>query len=123
MSLRLYDTASRQTRDFTPRREGHVGIYLCGATVQAPPHVGHIRSGVSFDVLRRWLEYRDYTVTFVRNVTDIDDKILQRGLRRFIHPIPRYQKYRNSGSKAASQLVISAFFQAMRKLPPSGLSR
>ncbi len=80
MSLRLYDTASRQTRDFTPRREGHVGIYLCGATVQAPPHVGHIRSGVSFDVLRRWLEYRDYTVTFVRNVTDIDDKILQRGL-------------------------------------------
>jgi cysteinyl-tRNA synthetase len=80
VSLRLYDTASRQTRDFTPRREGHVGIYLCGATVQAPPHVGHIRSGVSFDVLRRWLEYRDYTVTFVRNVTDIDDKILQRGL-------------------------------------------
>lgn len=79
MSLRLYDTATRQTRDFTPRRAGHVGIYLCGATVQAPPHVGHIRSGVSFDVLRRWLEYTGLAVTFVRNVTDIDDKILQRG--------------------------------------------
>lgn len=76
MTLRLYDTATRATRDFEPLVAGRVGIYLCGATVQAPPHVGHIRSGVSFDVLRRWLIASGYDVTFVRNVTDIDDKII-----------------------------------------------
>ena len=67
---------SRQTRDFVPLVPGKVGIYLCGATVQAPPHVGHIRSGVAFDVLRRWLTAKGLDVTFVRNVTDIDDKII-----------------------------------------------
>jgi cysteinyl-tRNA synthetase len=74
--LSLYDSATRATREFVPIVPGRVGIYLCGATVQAPPHVGHIRSGVSFDVLRRWLIARGYDVTFVRNVTDIDDKII-----------------------------------------------
>ena len=74
--MRLYDTATRTVRDFVPREPGKVGIYLCGATVQAPPHVGHIRSGVAFDVIRRWFTARGYDVTFVRNVTDIDDKIL-----------------------------------------------
>jgi len=76
--LRLYDSATRSISDFVPLIEGRAGIYLCGATVQAPPHVGHIRSGVAFDVLRRWLEASGYEVTFIRNVTDIDDKILQR---------------------------------------------
>ncbi|MEI6361575.1 MAG: cysteine--tRNA ligase [Actinomycetes bacterium] len=76
MALRFYDTASRSVRDFVPLVEGRVGIYLCGATVQAPPHVGHIRSGVAFDVIRRWLTARGLDVTFVRNVTDIDDKII-----------------------------------------------
>ena len=76
MPLSLYDTATRATREFVPIVPSKVGIYLCGATVQAPPHVGHIRSGVSFDVLRRWLIARGYDVTFVRNVTDIDDKII-----------------------------------------------
>ena len=77
MSLRLYDTATRRVREFVPLVEGQVGVYLCGATVQAAPHIGHIRSGLAFDVLRRWLEHRGYAVTFVRNVTDIDDKILR----------------------------------------------
>ena len=79
VTLRLYDTASRAVRDFVPLEPGRVSIYLCGATVQAPPHVGHIRSGLAFDILRRWLEASGYDVTFVRNVTDIDDKILARG--------------------------------------------
>jgi len=76
VALRFYDTATRSIREFTPLVEGRVGIYLCGATVQAPPHVGHIRSGVAFDVIRRWLTARGLDVTFVRNVTDIDDKII-----------------------------------------------
>ncbi len=76
MPLFLYDTATRAAREFVPINPGQVGIYLCGATVQAPPHVGHIRSGVAFDILRRWLTIRGYDVTLVRNVTDIDDKII-----------------------------------------------
>ncbi|MEU3015907.1 cysteine--tRNA ligase [Nocardiopsis sp. NPDC007018] len=77
MSLRFYDTSARQVRDFTPIREGCASLYLCGATVQAPPHIGHIRSGVNFDILRRWLTHLGYEVTFCRNVTDIDDKIIR----------------------------------------------
>jgi cysteinyl-tRNA synthetase len=76
VSLRLYDTATRAVRDFVPVEPGRVSIYLCGATVQAPPHIGHIRSGLCFDVLARWLERSGYSVTFIRNVTDIDDKII-----------------------------------------------
>ncbi|MGZ4518782.1 MAG: cysteine--tRNA ligase [Mycobacteriaceae bacterium] len=78
MSLRLYDTASRTVREFTPLRPGHASIYLCGATVQGVPHIGHVRSGVAFDVLRRWLAANGSDVLFVRNVTDIDDKILRK---------------------------------------------
>ena len=78
VTIRLYDTSARQIRDFTPLTPGCVSIYLCGATVQAAPHIGHIRSGLNFDIMRRWFEYRGYDVTFVRNVTDIDDKIIKK---------------------------------------------
>jgi cysteinyl-tRNA synthetase len=77
VTLRLYDTAAREIRDFDPVLPGKASLYLCGATVQAPPHIGHIRSGVSFDILRRWLTVSGYEVTFCRNVTDIDDKIIR----------------------------------------------
>ncbi len=76
MTLRLYDTAVRGVREFSPLVPGKVSLYLCGATVQAPPHIGHIRSGVNFDILVRWLRVSGYGVTYCRNVTDIDDKIL-----------------------------------------------
>lgn len=76
MTIRLYDTNARQIRDFVPLAAGCVSIYLCGATVQAAPHIGHIRSGLNFDIMRRWFDYRGYDVTFIRNVTDIDDKII-----------------------------------------------
>ncbi len=79
-SLHLYDTLTRTTSEFTPLSPGKVGIYLCGATVQAPPHIGHVRSGVNFDILRRWLTKSGYDVTFIRNVTDIDDKILHKAV-------------------------------------------
>ncbi|GGP10847.1 cysteine--tRNA ligase [Nonomuraea glycinis] len=77
MSLHLYDTSARAIREFVPVQAGRASLYLCGATVQAPPHIGHIRSGVNFDVLRRWLTRSGYDVTFCRNVTDIDDKIIR----------------------------------------------
>jgi len=76
VSLRLYDTAARAVRDFTPLREGRASVYVCGLTVQGRPHVGHVRAALAFDVLRRWLTARGLDVTYVRNVTDIDDKIL-----------------------------------------------
>jgi cysteinyl-tRNA synthetase len=79
-SLSLYDTLSRTTSEFKPLKKGEVSIYLCGATVQAPPHIGHVRSGVNFDILRRWLMKSGYNVTFIRNVTDIDDKILHKAI-------------------------------------------
>jgi cysteinyl-tRNA synthetase len=74
--IRLYDTQTREVRDFVPLEEGKVGLYVCGLTVQSEPHVGHVRSAVNFDVLQRWLRHRGYDVTFIRNTTDIDDKIL-----------------------------------------------
>ncbi len=74
--FRLHDTSTRTVREFASMEPGRVGMYVCGATVQGPPHVGHIRSGVAFDIVRRWLAARGYEVTYVRNVTDIDDKIL-----------------------------------------------
>ncbi len=79
VSLRLFDTATRGERDFTPRETGKVGIYICGLTTQGAPHIGHLRFAVAFDVLRRWLEVgHGYDVTLVRNVTDIDDKVLRK---------------------------------------------
>ena len=79
MAIQFHDTATRTVREFIPIEPNKVGIYLCGATVQAPPHVGHIRSGVAFDILHRWLIARGFLVTFIRNVTDIDDKIINNG--------------------------------------------
>ena len=80
-TLNLYDTATRQVGVFTPIEEGKVSIYVCGATVQSSPHIGHIRSAINFDILRRWLIKSGYEVTLIRNVTDIEDKILQKALQ------------------------------------------
>lgn len=74
--MRLYDTKAQALRDFIPLRPKQVGMYVCGPTVQSAPHIGHLRSALVYDQLRRWLTYRGYDVTLVRNVTDIDDKIL-----------------------------------------------
>ncbi|WP_166996346.1 cysteine--tRNA ligase [Paramicrobacterium fandaimingii] len=76
MALRLYDTKTQTLRDFTPLRPDEVGMYVCGPTVQSSPHIGHLRSALVYDILRRWLTYRGLRVTMVRNVTDIDDKVL-----------------------------------------------
>jgi cysteinyl-tRNA synthetase len=85
VTLRLHDTATRETRDFAPLVPGRAGIYVCGLTVQSEPHVGHVRSAVNFDVLRRWLTACGYEVDFIRNVTDIDDKILAKSAEQGVH--------------------------------------
>jgi cysteinyl-tRNA synthetase len=76
VTIRLYDTRAQALKDFAPLVPEQVGIYVCGPTVQSSPHIGHLRSALVYDLWRRWFTYRGLTVTLVRNVTDIDDKIL-----------------------------------------------
>ena len=109
-SLSLYDTLTRTTSPFTPLKAGEVGIYLCGATVQAPPHIGHVRSGVNFDILRRWLTKSGYNVTFIRNVTDIDDKILHKAVHEEMPWWAVAMKYERAFSDA---------YAALNVLPPT----
>jgi cysteinyl-tRNA synthetase len=109
-SLTLYDTLTRTTSPFTPLKAGEVGIYLCGATVQAPPHIGHVRSGVNFDILRRWLTKSGYNVTFIRNVTDIDDKILHKAVHEEMPWWAVAMKYERAFSDA---------YAALNVLPPT----
>ena len=105
-SLSLYDTLTRTTSAFVPLKDGQVGIYLCGATVQAPPHIGHIRSGVNFDILRRWLTKSGYKVTFIRNVTDIDDKILHKAVHEKAPWWAVAMKYERAFSDAYAALNV-----------------
>jgi cysteinyl-tRNA synthetase len=105
-SLNLYDTKSRTISAFKPIKKGEVGIYLCGATVQAPPHIGHIRSGVNFDILRRWLIESGYKVNFIRNVTDIDDKILHKAVHEEIPWWQVAQKYERAFTDAYNWLNV-----------------
>src|SRR4029079_13955031 len=79
--LRLYDTASGEVRELAQRRPGQVDIYLCGPTVYGPPHLGHGRATLAYDVLRRYLEWSGIRVRLVSNITDIDDKIIARANR------------------------------------------
>jgi cysteinyl-tRNA synthetase len=86
VTLVLSDSATGRARPFVPVEDGRVGIYVCGPTVQDRPHVGHARSAIAFDVLRRWLMASGYAVTFVRNVTDVDDKIIHNAGHERITP-------------------------------------
>src|SRR5213078_4292991 len=110
VTLRLADTATRTVRDFVPKTPGQVGIYLCGLTVQGEPHIGHLRSGVNYDVLRRWLMHSGYTVTFIRNITDIDDKVLAKAV----------EQGRPFWTIAyANELILGAAYRALNVLPPT----
>jgi cysteinyl-tRNA synthetase len=84
MSLRIYNTLSRDVQEFTPLVPGHVRMYVCGMTIYDLCHIGHARMMMAFDVVQRWLRARGYQVTYVRNITDIDDKIIKRAVERGI---------------------------------------
>ena len=85
MSVRLFDTLKREKVDFSPRDPGRVSMYVCGPTVYDVPHVGHGRTATTFDIIRRYLIWRGFDVTFVSNVTDIEDKIIRRAGRAGHH--------------------------------------
>jgi cysteinyl-tRNA synthetase len=110
VTLRLYDTRTREVRDFVPLHEGEVGLYVCGLTVQSEPHVGHVRSGVNFDVLQRWLRHLGYDVTFIRNITDIDDKILTKASAA---GVPWYSHAQ------AMHRALTAAYAALNVAPPT----
>jgi len=104
VSLRLTNTLTRRTEPFKPLKEGKVSIYCCGVTVYDLCHLGHARSYINWDVLRRYLIWRGFSVTFVQNFTDIDDKILKRA------------EEENSSMDAVSERNITAFHQDMDAL-------
>ncbi|OHE22448.1 MAG: cysteine--tRNA ligase [Syntrophus sp. RIFOXYC2_FULL_54_9] len=81
MSLRIFNTQTKKKEEFLPIQEGKVGIYVCGITAYDVCHVGHARSAVVFDVITRYLRYRGYEVTYVKNFTDVDDKIIEKASR------------------------------------------
>jgi cysteinyl-tRNA synthetase len=101
---------SRSVRDFEPVVAGRVGMYLCGVTVQGAPHIGHLRSGLNFDVLRRWLEFGGLDVTYVRNITDIDDKIL---VKADEEGLPWW------ALGARNERVLTAGYETLGCLPPT----
>jgi cysteinyl-tRNA synthetase len=84
MTLRLFNSLSRQVEEFQPIEPGHVRMYVCGMTIYDLCHIGHARMMMAFDVVQRWLKESGYRVTYVRNITDIDDKIIQRAVARGI---------------------------------------
>jgi cysteinyl-tRNA synthetase len=110
VTLRLFDSATREQRDFVPVRPGAASIYVCGATVQGLPHIGHVRSGLNYDVLRRWLAHGGLDVALVRNVTDIDDKILAKAAA---HGRPWWEW------AATHERAFQRAYDALGCLPPS----
>ncbi|MFH1125856.1 MAG: cysteine--tRNA ligase [Candidatus Altiarchaeota archaeon] len=93
MAIRVYNTLSRRLEEFKPLKEGHVGVYVCGLTVYDYMHIGHARTYLAFDVILRYLKYRGYSVRYVQNVTDIDDKIIKRAKERDVSPIELSKEY------------------------------
>jgi cysteinyl-tRNA synthetase len=114
VGLRLHDTLRRETREFVPRVDGLVSMYVCGPTVQSEPHIGHLRSAVAFDVVRRWLEASGYTVHHLRNVTDIEDKVLVNATER---GVPWW------ALATAVTRDFEAAYDALNNLPPTGEPR
>lgn len=112
MTVRLYDSKAQALRDFVPLTEGHVGMYVCGPTVQSSPHIGHLRSALVYDLMRRWFTAKGDRVTFIRNVTDIDDKILNAAADEGIGEQWWSLAYR-------VELEFTAAYNALGILPPT----
>ncbi len=105
MALQVYNVRTRQKEPFTPREPGKVGFYLCGLTVYDHMHIGHARTAVSFEVIRRWLE-RDHEVLFSQNVTDVDDKIIARAQELGVSPLEHADTWDKECTKQSERLGV-----------------
>ena len=101
--IRLYDTRQHRKVDFVPIEEGKVSMYVCGPTVYNRIHIGNARTFISFDMIRRYLEWRGFDVTFVQNVTDVDDKIIAKAMEE------------GRGADEVAKEYIEAFIEDMHK--------
>jgi cysteinyl-tRNA synthetase len=108
MGLKIYNTATKRLEEFQPLKEGEAGIYVCGPTVYDDCHLGHARAMAAFDVVVRWLEYRGYRVNYVRNITDIDDKIIKRAAERGVGCAELAERYIRSFHDDAHSLSLRA---------------
>ena len=100
MSIKIYNTLTGKKEDFIPIKKNYVGMYVCGPTVYDVPHIGHARSAYVFDIIRRYFVYKRYKVKFVRNVTDIDDKIINKAKEEF------KEKDLNTAVKSVSKVML-----------------
>jgi len=108
--MKIYNTLTRKKEEFKPVKKGKVGMYVCGPTVYGEPHIGHARSAYIFDVVRRYLKYREFEVTFVRNVTDVDDKIIAKAREEF------KDEDLNNATKKVSTKYLKIYHDAMADL-------
>src|SRR3982751_6061547 len=111
MSLRVYNTLSKQKELFQPVRPGKVGMYLCGPTVYKSPHIGHMVGPVIFDAVKRYLKFKGYDVTWVTNITDVDDKLIDAA------------KKHNTTVKDLAERHTLEYFEALSALGIDGIDR
>lgn len=93
MTLKLYNSLSRKKETFIPVEKGKIKMYVCGMTVYSDAHIGHARTYLAFDVIRRYLEYIGYNVTYVQNITDVDDKIIAAASKEGVDPIKYSERF------------------------------
>ncbi|MFH1101104.1 MAG: cysteine--tRNA ligase [Methanobacteriota archaeon] len=93
MALTIYNSLTRKKEPFTPLKKNKVGLYVCGMTVYSDAHIGHARTYLAFDIIRRYLEYKGYQVTYIQNITDVDDKIIAAAQKEHIDPLAYSQRY------------------------------
>ncbi|MDP2928688.1 MAG: cysteine--tRNA ligase, partial [Candidatus Omnitrophota bacterium] len=109
--MKIYNSLTRKKEEFVPIKAGYVGMYVCGPTVYDQPHIGHARSAYIFDVIRRYLEYRGNEVTLVRNVTDVDDKIIEKA--RTAYSVQRTAYSLDEAVKEVSKKYLDAYHEDM----------
>jgi cysteinyl-tRNA synthetase len=106
MSLKIYNSLTRKKQTFTPANKGKVHMYVCGMTVYSDVHIGHARTYLAFDIIRRYLEHKGYTVSYVQNITDVDDKIITAANKQDIDPIKYAERYTQRCLKDLDRLGI-----------------